>query len=152
RGASAARTGVLQRRRRECTLSPARVAIARRLRQNVRPPAVHEASECFDRCGRETPRVARRVGAGRATQLGIGRSTLAAHFTTSDSEHVMPRYVIERDIPQIGSAEREALRQAAQKSNGVLAEMQAEKKAIQWEHSYVAGDKTFCIYHAANEG
>jgi hypothetical protein len=63
----------------------------------------------------------------------------------------MPRYVIERDIPQIGSAEREALRQAAQKSNGVLAEMQAEKKAIQWEHSYVAGDKTFCIYHAANE-
>ena len=60
----------------------------------------------------------------------------------------MPRYVIERDIPQIGSAEREALRQAAQKSNGVLAEMQAEKKPIQWEHSYVAGDKTFCIYLA----
>ena len=63
----------------------------------------------------------------------------------------MPRYVIERDIPQIGSAERDALRQAAQKSNGVLAEMQAEKKFIQWDHSYVAGDKTFCIYHAANE-
>jgi len=63
----------------------------------------------------------------------------------------MPRYVIERDIPQIGSADREALRQAAQKSNGVLAEMQAEKKPIQWEHSYVAGDKTFCIYHAGSE-
>jgi hypothetical protein len=64
----------------------------------------------------------------------------------------MPRYVIERDIPQIGSAEREALRDAAAKSNSVLAAMQAEKKQIQWEHSYVAGDKTFCIYHAANEG
>lgn len=63
----------------------------------------------------------------------------------------MPRYVIERDIPQIGSAEREALRDAAAKSNGVLAAMQAEKKQIQWEHSYVAGDKTFCIYHAADE-
>ena len=63
----------------------------------------------------------------------------------------MPRYVIERDIPQIGSAERDALRDAAAKSNGVLAAMQAEKKGIQWEHSYVAGDKTFCIYHAENE-
>ncbi|ETW94845.1 MAG: hypothetical protein ETSY1_33115 [Candidatus Entotheonella factor] len=57
----------------------------------------------------------------------------------------MPRYVIERDIPEIGSAEREQLRDAAQKSNGVLAAMKAESKNIQWEHSYVAGDKTFCI-------
>jgi hypothetical protein len=64
----------------------------------------------------------------------------------------MPRYVIERDLPAIGSAEREALREAAAKSNGVLADMKAEKKNIQWEHSYVAGDKTFCIYMADNEG
>ena len=63
----------------------------------------------------------------------------------------MPRYVIERDIPEIGSAERDALREASQKSNGVLAEMKAESKNIQWEHSYVAGDKTFCIYIADNE-
>ena len=63
----------------------------------------------------------------------------------------MPRYVIERDIPEIGSAEREALRDAAHKSNGVLAEMKSERKNIQWEHSYVAGDKTFCIYLADNE-
>jgi cell division inhibitor SulA len=63
----------------------------------------------------------------------------------------MPRFVIERDIPQIGSAERKALRDAAQKSNSVLAEMKAEKKSIQWEHSYVAGDKTFCIYLAESE-
>ncbi len=63
----------------------------------------------------------------------------------------MPRFVIERDIPEIGSAERDALREAAQKSNGVLAEMQAEKKAIQWEHSYVVSDKTFCIYLANDE-
>ena len=62
----------------------------------------------------------------------------------------MPRYVIERDIPEIGSAERDALREASQKSNGVLAEMKAENKNIQWEHSYVAGDKTFCIYIADN--
>ena len=63
----------------------------------------------------------------------------------------MPRYVIERDIPEIGSAEREVLREAAHKSNSVLAEMRAEEKNIQWEHSYVAGNKTFCIYIANNE-
>lgn len=63
----------------------------------------------------------------------------------------MPRYVIERDIPEIGSAEREALRDASQQSNGVLAAMKSENKNIQWEHSYVAGDKTFCIYIADEE-
>src|SRR5688500_3836126 len=71
--------------------------------------------------------------------------------TSSVKGEIMPRYVIERDIPDIGSAEREALRDAAHKSNGVLAEMKAEKKNIQWDHSYVAGDKTFCIYIADNE-
>ncbi|MGD9527003.1 DUF4242 domain-containing protein [Pseudonocardia sp.] len=63
----------------------------------------------------------------------------------------MPRYVIERDIPQIGSAERAALRDASAKSNSVLADMKAERKNIQWEHSYVAADKTFCIYVADSE-
>jgi hypothetical protein len=63
----------------------------------------------------------------------------------------MPRFVIERDIPEIGSAERDALREASQQSNSVLAAMQGENKNIQWEHSYVAGDKTFCIYIAESE-
>ena len=52
----------------------------------------------------------------------------------------MPRYVIERAIPAIGTAEREALRAAAQKSKAILAEMKAELKNIQWVHTYVAGD------------
>jgi hypothetical protein len=63
----------------------------------------------------------------------------------------MPRFVIERDIPAIGSADAAALQAAATKSNGVLAAMRAQEKRIQWEHSYVAGDKTFCIYIAENE-
>ena len=62
----------------------------------------------------------------------------------------MQRYVIERAIPEIGSADREALRAAAAQSNGVLSAMQAEGKGIQWEHSYVASDKTVCIYVAEN--
>jgi hypothetical protein len=60
----------------------------------------------------------------------------------------MNRYVIERDIPEIGTFERDQLRDAAAQSNGVLNAMQSEGKHIQWEHSYVAGDKTFCIYVA----
>ena len=63
----------------------------------------------------------------------------------------MQRYVIERGIPDIGSADRDALRDAAAQSNSVLQAMQSESKAIQWEHSYVAGDKTFCVYVADNE-
>ena len=43
----------------------------------------------------------------------------------------MPRFVIERDIPEIGSADREALREAAANSNGVLATMNEEQKVIQ---------------------
>ncbi len=60
----------------------------------------------------------------------------------------MRRFMIERDIPEIGSAERDQLRAAAQQSNGVLSAMQGEGKHIQWEHSYVAGNKTFCVYVA----
>ena len=63
----------------------------------------------------------------------------------------MSRYVIERDIPEIGSADHAALQGATTKSNGVLADMRAEKKRIQWEHSYVTGNKTFCIYIAEDE-
>jgi len=64
----------------------------------------------------------------------------------------MPRFVIERDIPEIGTADRDALRAASGKSNGVLQAMQAEGKNIYWEHSYVTNDKTFCIYRSDSEG
>jgi hypothetical protein len=60
----------------------------------------------------------------------------------------MRRFVIERDIPKVGSFEREQLKGAATKSNEVLAQLSPD---IQWEHSYVAGDKTFCIYLAKDE-
>ena len=60
----------------------------------------------------------------------------------------MPRFVIERDIPAIGSSAREQLRDAAAASNDVLGAMRSEGKNISWEQSYVVQDKTFCIYHA----
>ena len=60
----------------------------------------------------------------------------------------MRRFVIERDIPKVGSFEREQLKGAAAKSNEVLAQLSPD---IQWIHSYVAGDKTFCVYLAKDE-
>ncbi len=60
----------------------------------------------------------------------------------------MKRYVIEREIPEVGSFEREQLKGAAAKSNEALAQL---APTIQWVHSYVAANQTFCIYLAENE-
>ena len=64
------------------------------------------------------------------------------------TEMAMRKFIIERDIPAVGSLEREQLRDAAAKSNKVLAELGPD---IQWQESYVAGDKTFCVYLAKDE-
>jgi hypothetical protein len=60
----------------------------------------------------------------------------------------MKKYVIEREIPKIGSLSAEELREAAGKSNAVLAQLGAE---IQWQESYVTADKMFCVYLANDE-
>jgi len=60
----------------------------------------------------------------------------------------MRRFVIERDLPKVGSLEREELKAAAAKSNAALAELAPN---IQWIESYVADDKTFCVYLANDE-
>ena len=58
------------------------------------------------------------------------------------------RYIIERDIPKVGSLEREQLRGAAAKSNAALHQLGSD---IQWVESFVAADKTFCVYLAKDE-
>ena len=58
------------------------------------------------------------------------------------------KFIIERDIPQVGSFERDQLRGAAAKSNEVLSQLAPD---IQWVESYVAADKTFCVYLAKDE-
>ena len=58
------------------------------------------------------------------------------------------KFIIERDIPKVGTFEREALRAAAAKSNEALRQLGPD---IQWVESYVADDKTFCVYLASNE-
>ena len=60
----------------------------------------------------------------------------------------MKRFLIERDIPGVGSMSIVELCGAARASNQALEQL---APTVQWQHSYVAADKTFCIYLADNE-
>ncbi len=60
----------------------------------------------------------------------------------------MKKYIIERDLPAVGTLEREELKAAAAKSNAALAQLAPD---IQWVESFVAADRTFCVYLAKDE-
>jgi hypothetical protein len=60
----------------------------------------------------------------------------------------MPKFVIEREIPEAGKMSLEQLKAMSQKSCGVLREMGVE---IQWVQSYVSDRKIYCIYVAPDE-
>ena len=60
----------------------------------------------------------------------------------------MKKYIIEREIAKVGSLNAEQLRGAAAKSNEALCKLGSD---VQWLESYVADDKTFCVYLAKDE-
>ncbi len=60
----------------------------------------------------------------------------------------MPKYVIEREIPEAGKLSAQELQAISQKSCGVLNRMGSQ---IQWVQSYVTDDKIYCVYIAPNE-
>lgn len=60
----------------------------------------------------------------------------------------MPKYVIEREIPQAGALQPAELQAIAAKSCSVLRDM---GQSVQWVHSYVTGDKIYCVYNADSE-
>ncbi len=60
----------------------------------------------------------------------------------------MPKYVVEREVAGAGKLSPQELHAIAQKSCGVLSKLGPQ---IQWLHSYVTGDKIYCIYIAPNE-
>ena len=60
----------------------------------------------------------------------------------------MPKFVIEREVPGIGNLSDAEVREISQKSVNVLKGM---GPGIQWLHSYVTGDKIYCVYNAPNE-
>jgi len=57
-------------------------------------------------------------------------------------------YVIERDLPGIGGMSQTEISGAAATSNAALAQLAPK---VQWQHSYVTAEKTFCIYLAEDE-
>ncbi len=58
------------------------------------------------------------------------------------------KFIIERDIPKVGTLDAAQLCGAAKKSNDALRQLGSD---IQWQESYVADDKTFCVYLAKDE-
>jgi len=60
----------------------------------------------------------------------------------------MPKYLIERDIPGAGKLTQQELRAISEKSCSVLQRLGPQ---IQWVHSYVTGDKVYCVYVAPSE-
>lgn len=60
----------------------------------------------------------------------------------------MRKFIIERIIPAIGQAGEAELSAAARRSNDALQRLAPD---IQWVESYIADDKTFCVYLASDE-
>jgi hypothetical protein len=84
-----------------------------------------------------------------ALSLLLASSGLAGEAVTPETlpegQHM---YVIERVIPGAGAFSAEKLKSISETSCGVLSKMGPK---IQWLHSYVTGDKIYCVYVASNE-
>jgi hypothetical protein len=78
----------------------------------------------------------------------VTRHRIAIGQISTEATMALRRFIIERDIPKVGTFEREQLRAAAAKSNEVLHQLGPD---IQWVESYVADNKTFCVYLAKDE-
>jgi len=79
------------------------------------------------------------------SNLGTSCSSLFAEHLT---EVILKKYIIERELPKVGTLDQEQLREAAAKSNEVLSQLAPN---IRWVESFVAADKTFCVYLAEDE-
>ena len=60
----------------------------------------------------------------------------------------MRKYLVEREMPKVGQTDAAGLRDAARTSNKALASLGPD---VQWVESFVADDKTFCVYLARDE-
>ena len=57
----------------------------------------------------------------------------------------MPKYVIEREIPNAGKLTQDELQAISQKSCGILQKLGPQ---VQWVESFVTDDKIYCVYVA----
>ncbi len=79
---------------------------------------------------------------------GITAAAQKETKSTTQNTTTMKTYLIEREIPDAGKLTPEELKAISQKSNGVLKEMGPK---IEWQQSYVTGNKIVCIYKAESE-
>ena len=82
------------------------------------------------------------------TGYTVMAQTTTATNSTTENDTKMKTYLIERKIPNLGKLTPAELKVVSQKSCAVLKQMGPQ---IQWLHSYVTGDKLFCVYKAENE-
>lgn len=74
--------------------------------------------------------------------------SLTVQANNSPEENLMPKFVIEREIPGAGKMTPADLKAISKKSCGVLSSL---GPSVQWIQSYVTGDKIYCVYHASDE-
>lgn len=60
----------------------------------------------------------------------------------------MTKYIIERNIPQVGNLAGNDLKKACEKSNSTISEI---NNKVQWQHSFVTNDKLYCVYIAKDK-
>lgn len=77
----------------------------------------------------------------------VAQNTKATEISKIKNVSEMKTYLIEREIPDAGKFTPEQLKGISQKSCSVLTEMGPK---IQWLHSYVTGNKIYCVYKAEN--
>lgn len=83
-----------------------------------------------------------------ATVQTSAAQTAAAQAPATPATPTTQRFLIEREIPGASKMSAEEFRNGAAKSNAVLRDLGPD---IQWVHSYVAGDKIYCVYQAPSE-
>ena len=90
-------------------------------------------------------------GQTAAPLIWLPEKTVGMFFDPHHEETAMPQFLIERQISGAGKLSGSELQAISQKSCGVLHEMNSSGKDVQWVHSYVTGDKIYCVYNAPDE-
>jgi Protein of unknown function (DUF4242) len=80
-----------------------------------------------------------------ASLVSVAQTKQVKNNSQTSNVKQMKTYVIEREIPNAGKLTPEQLKGISQKSNGVIQEMGPQ---IEWLHSYVTGNKIYCVYKA----
>ena len=78
---------------------------------------------------------------------GMAQTASPSYKSNTKNQSNMKMYVIERDIPGLGQFTQEQLIGASKTSCNVLKELGSK---IEWVHSYVTGNKMYCVYRAEN--